>query len=192
MRFCNLCKWEGHTFELDGIIQRCPACGSSEGNRSVFHELGNYGLRPPPYNGLPALALNVGDRMGRHLRGHFNLSTFELKGYDLGNRQLPFSGELFHLVVQGRPFDYFYYAADLVHEIYRVTAKSGRYFSHLNAKPEGGSYKKRTLDGRWREYSVQTYMDLVRGAGFRPTFRDMTASDDLGSTVVIGLKEEWK
>jgi ubiquinone/menaquinone biosynthesis C-methylase UbiE len=136
------------------------------------------------------LAMNVGDRMGSHLRGHFNVATFDLKGYDLGNRELPYSDELFHLVVQGRPFDYFYYDADLVHEIYRVTAKSGRYISYVNPKPAGASYKKRTPDGRWREYSIQTYLDLVRGAGFRPIFRDMSASDDFGATVVIGVKEE--
>ena len=135
------------------------------------------------------LALNVGDRMASHLNGHFNLAVFELKGYDLGNRKLTYSDELFHLVVQGRPFDYFYYAAELVREIYRVTAKSGRYFSYVNPTPEGAIYKKRTPDGRWRDYSVQTYLDLVRGAGFRPTFRDMSASADLGSTVVVGVKE---
>jgi hypothetical protein len=192
MKFCNLCKWEGHAFELDGIIQRCPACGSSEGNRAVFHEMGTHDLRPPPYNGLPALALNVGDRMTSHLRDHFNLAAFDLKGYDLGNHKLPYSDELFHLVVQGRPFDYFYYDTELMHEIYRVTAKSGRYFSYVNPRTEGVLYRKRTLDGRWREYSIQTYVDLVRGAGFRPTYRDMSASDDYQSTVVIGMKEEWK
>lgn len=189
MVYCNLCKWEGPGFNLESDVPRCPSCGSSNGNRSVFHVMGSLFMRPPAYEGLPLLAMNVGEQLGIHLCRDFNVAAHDLKGYDTGDRRLPFSDELFHYVIVCRDLEYLYYDRKLPLEIFRVMAVRGMYFSSVSVKPEHKVYKKRTNDGRWREYSALSYHQLIFEAGFSVRSFDLTMSDSLGSVVFVGTKE---
>jgi hypothetical protein len=190
MVFCNLCRWSGPAFNLEDITPRCPSCGSSDGNRSVFHVMGKEWMRPPRYDGLPLLAMNVGERLGKWLIANYNTAAHDLRNFDTcKDKRFPYSDRLFYSVVQGRELNHVYYDCKIVKEAFRVLAVGGRYFSSVSVAGVHEVLKKRTKDGRWRVYSEQSYRQMLIDAGFKVTVNDLTASADLGSHVFVGLKE---
>jgi hypothetical protein len=152
--------------------------------------MGKEWMRPPRYDGLPLLAMNVGERLGKWLIANYNVAAHDLRNFDTRkDKRFPHSDRLFYSVIQGRELNYVYYDRKIVNESFRVLAVCGRYFSSVSVAGAHEVFKKRTKDGRWRGYSEQTYRQLLADAGFKVTTHDLTASADLGSHVFVGVKE---